>query len=150
MREFLEIVLIVFLLVVSAYSLYRYMCDKSGSEDAKAVEPINNILVVWMALGLTGLVILSFVVLYGRRLNIENNIGQIGDFVGGLTNPVLGFLGLLVLLRTSLIQTKELRKTTELMVEQKRLMEKERFEACLLYTSPSPRDGLLSRMPSSA
>ena len=24
------------------------------------------------------------------------------------------------------------------------------FEICLLYTSPSPRDGLLSRMPSSA
>ena len=26
----------------------------------------------------------------------------------------------------------------------------DRFRACLLYTSPSPRDGLLSRMPSSA
>ena len=26
----------------------------------------------------------------------------------------------------------------------------ERMKACLLYTSPSPRDGLLSRMPSSA
>ena len=26
----------------------------------------------------------------------------------------------------------------------------ERLESCLLYTSPSPRDGLLSRMPSSA
>ena len=25
-----------------------------------------------------------------------------------------------------------------------------RLRACLLYTSPSPRDGLLSRMPSSA
>ena len=24
------------------------------------------------------------------------------------------------------------------------------YNACLLYTSPSPRDGLLSRMPSSA
>ena len=24
------------------------------------------------------------------------------------------------------------------------------FRGCLLYTSPSPRDGLLSRMPSSA
>ena len=24
------------------------------------------------------------------------------------------------------------------------------FHSCLLYTSPSPRDGLLSRMPSSA
>ena len=26
----------------------------------------------------------------------------------------------------------------------------EEIQACLLYTSPSPRDGLLSRMPSSA
>src|SRR5665647_2269982 len=26
----------------------------------------------------------------------------------------------------------------------------DRFNCCLLYTSPSPRDGLLSRMPSSA
>ena len=25
-----------------------------------------------------------------------------------------------------------------------------RYNPCLLYTSPSPRDGLLSRMPSSA
>ena len=30
------------------------------------------------------------------------------------------------------------------------LDELHRIEACLLYTSPSPRDGLLSRMPSSA
>ena len=28
--------------------------------------------------------------------------------------------------------------------------EKETSKDCLLYTSPSPRDGLLSRMPSSA
>ena len=28
--------------------------------------------------------------------------------------------------------------------------EKARVHSCLLYTSPSPRDGLLSRMPSSA
>ena len=27
---------------------------------------------------------------------------------------------------------------------------KDNFKICLLYTSPSPRDGLLSRMPSSA
>ena len=28
--------------------------------------------------------------------------------------------------------------------------QKDYYERCLLYTSPSPRDGLLSRMPSSA
>ena len=30
------------------------------------------------------------------------------------------------------------------------LMERKGVKTCLLYTSPSPRDGLLSRMPSSA
>ena len=31
-----------------------------------------------------------------------------------------------------------------------RLLRYHRVKVCLLYTSPSPRDGLLSRMPSSA
>ena len=30
------------------------------------------------------------------------------------------------------------------------IMAQEQVQFCLLYTSPSPRDGLLSRMPSSA
>ena len=34
-------------------------------------------------------------------------------------------------------------------LEQKRALIKD-ITDCLLYTSPSPRDGLLSRMPSSA
>ena len=34
--------------------------------------------------------------------------------------------------------------------DEKRIFGKELTNACLLYTSPSPRDGLLSRMPSSA
>ena len=35
-------------------------------------------------------------------------------------------------------------------IHSKILGEIEKSVACLLYTSPSPRDGLLSRMPSSA
>ena len=34
--------------------------------------------------------------------------------------------------------------------EPRELREQDVLELCLLYTSPSPRDGLLSRMPSSA
>ena len=34
--------------------------------------------------------------------------------------------------------------------DQGRNFEAQLFKDCLLYTSPSPRDGLLSRMPSSA
>ena len=42
-------------------------------------------------------------------------------------------------------QARRIRSTT-----QRSGSDSERSEICLLYTSPSPRDGLLSRMPSSA
>ena len=41
--------------------------------------------------------------------------------------------------------TVEILETLEDLVDDVDLM-----DVCLLYTSPSPRDGLLSRMPSSA
>ena len=34
--------------------------------------------------------------------------------------------------------------------KKKSTITKKAYKTCLLYTSPSPRDGLLSRMPSSA
>ena len=40
--------------------------------------------------------------------------------------------------------------TDVVLVERKDLTSGSTWHACLLYTSPSPRDGLLSRMPSSA
>ena len=43
------------------------------------------------------------------------------------------------------------RVLTETMVKELKILINEVLdESCLLYTSPSPRDGLLSRMPSSA
>ena len=35
-------------------------------------------------------------------------------------------------------------------IESFRKLWEKQYKICLLYTSPSPRDGLLSRMPSSA
>ena len=44
-----------------------------------------------------------------------------------------------------------LHRGTEKLIENKTYMQAvPYFDSCLLYTSPSPRDGLLSRMPSSA
>ena len=48
-------------------------------------------------------------------------------------------------------QAEQDRLTAEANAEKRRQEDlSERLETCLLYTSPSPRDGLLSRMPSSA
>ena len=45
---------------------------------------------------------------------------------------------------------REMTGTTYMNVGMKKPGTDDRWEVCLLYTSPSPRDGLLSRMPSSA
>ena len=47
-------------------------------------------------------------------------------------------------------QRNSLEKAIKLKQEQLTLKQEEKRNTCLLYTSPSPRDGLLSRMPSSA
>ena len=47
-------------------------------------------------------------------------------------------------------KVEKLLRTGQLRVDGKRAKGSLRIEGCLLYTSPSPRDATLSRMPSSA
>lgn len=126
-REYFIIALVVGVLFVTIVSIYKYFHEISDGQTVE-LEPISNSLVIWLALVVGALVVLSFVVLYGRPLNINNNIGQVGDFIGGLINPVLSFLALLVLLRTMRIQTSEARKTTRFLQSQQKMLELERFE----------------------
>ena len=49
--------------------------------------------------------------------------------------------------KAGIIATLRLQPEFKCMVKGKKVCT---YKACLLYTSPSPRDGLLSRMPSSA
>lgn len=128
MREYILIALVIFVLVITAYSIYKFALERSASNVTEEIPQISNALMVWMALVVAAVVLLSFVILYGKKLSFENNIGQIGDFFGGLINPVLSFLALLVLLRTTLIQTVEARKTTRFMSSQQCIMEVEKFE----------------------
>lgn len=128
MREFLVITLLAGVLLITIVSMYKYF-NESAEGHAVELSPISNSLVIWVALVVGVIIVLLFVVLYGRPLNINNNIGQVGDFIGGLVNPVLSFLALLVLLRTMRIQTSEARKTTSFMQSQQKMLELEKFEA---------------------
>ena len=47
-------------------------------------------------------------------------------------------------------ENREYLKEKKSMLQERMVMSGLENRACLLYTSPSPRDGLLSRMPSSA
>ena len=64
--------------------------------------------------------------------------GQFGDYEGKNENDLLKISEIKNLLIIQIVQYKN------------SLLSFEGIDVCLLYTSPSPRDGLLSRMPSSA
>ena len=69
----------------------------------------------------------------GARVEVE------GEVVGAVDQ------GLLVLVA---VEPEDTRASADKLLQ--KLLNYRVFSDCLLYTSPSPRDGLLSRMPSSA
>ena len=80
----------------------------------------------------------SFSSLIGIIQQINNNIGAIGQ----------------AMLESSVIESKYRQELIddleEEIAEKGKTRSRTRFESCLLYTSPSPRDKRQSRMPSSA
>lgn len=120
--------LLVIVALLAGLSLYFWLRLKSG-DSREDVQPLDTGFIAWVALVFV-FIIVGLFVYFGENLpKIPTDIGQIGDFVGGLTNPVLSFLALLVLLRTTRIQTLESRKTTNFMRAQQEILEIEKFES---------------------
>ncbi len=128
MYALVTMALVVALFFAIASAIYFYKLANAGALDAP-VEPFNQFLVAVFASAFALFILFLFYFFVGEGFEIKNNMGQVGDFVGGLTNPVLSFIGLVVLLRTTLIQTNEARKTSVIMLEQQKLFEQERFES---------------------
>ncbi|MCE5993268.1 hypothetical protein LVV80_14680 [Pseudomonas sp. KCA11] len=119
--------LVVLQILTSGVALYLF--KMSRRENNSEIRPYDQFYVglVACAFGLSMLFV--FHVFVSPEFDVSENLGQVGDFVGGLTNPVLSFIALIVLLRTTLIQTEEARKTSSIMLEQQQLMKEERFES---------------------
>src|SRR5664279_5015848 len=90
----------------------------------------------------------------GLPVVVMTAFGAVDTAVLAMRNGAIDYLTkpintgeLLIVIERALAENRLRRETQDL---RKRLDERYRFENCLLYTSPSPRDGLLSRMPSSA
>lgn len=92
------------------------------------IQPLDNGLVIFFVFISIVVVLISFLFLMNTDLGISNNIGQVGDFIGGLLNPILSLIALLVLLRNSVIQSSESRKTAQFLKEQVEISKHEKFE----------------------
>lgn len=128
MRAFMEMILLVGLISVSGVAAYFYLLTQKKVVVSDDVEPLHTDLIIWLALSFAALVIVLFIYFGETKFAISENVGQVGDFIGGLTNPILSFCALIVLLRTTLIQVSEARKTTKFLSKQQEIMEKEKFE----------------------
>ncbi|VVN75635.1 hypothetical protein [Pseudomonas fluorescens] len=113
------IALVAALVFVSAFAIYFFFLTKKKiASEEHGVEPFSPYLIGMSAVTFAMVILFLFYFFVDDEFSIRNNLGQVGDFVGGLTNPVLSFVGLIVLLRTTLIQTSEARKTTKFMSHQ--------------------------------
>lgn len=127
MYMFAMIALVVLQIFTAVIAVYFYMSAKKI--ESKETQPYNQFLIGVSAISFAVTILFLFFAFVSDRFEVSENLGQVGDFVGGLTNPVLSFIALIVLLRTTLIQTGEARKTSLIMLQQQQLMEEERFEA---------------------
>ncbi len=124
------IALISVLFFLGALTIHFYMVSrKKISAESYDVAPFSPYIIGVSAAAFAFLVLFLFYFFVDDGFSIRSNLGQVGDFVGGLTNPILSFIGLIVLLRTTLIQTGEARKTTDFMSRQQDILDKEKFES---------------------
>ncbi|CAI8829338.1 putative Phage abortive infection protein [Pseudomonas donghuensis] len=121
----LVIGLVVLQFFTAGLAFYLY---KLPGKKYDEVKPYNQFYIGLGACAFGLSMLFLFYVFVSPEFNFGENLGQVGDFVGGLTNPALSFMALIVLLRTTLIQTEEARKTSTIMLDQQKLMQEERFE----------------------
>ncbi len=93
--------------------------------------PKDLLVIVKIALFTASAVIFLYVLkFYSYDLSEDSgDWGTFGDYVGGLLNPFLSFLALIVLLRTYSTQRKELEETQKILNEQKETQKRQQFES---------------------
>lgn len=77
---------------------------------------------------LVGAVIIQLAPLVPESVKGIKKLGEIGDFLGGVLNPIVALLALLALLRSIRIQRDELRDTRETLADQGKIQDRERAE----------------------
>ncbi|MCK6186842.1 hypothetical protein [Pseudomonas sp. EYE_354] len=74
-------------------------------------------------------VVLLFALLYFIGVNVETNLGQVGDFVGGILNPLLSFMAFIAILVSISVQEKDISVSIDSLKEQEKILRVQAFES---------------------
>ena len=87
----------------------------------------------------------------GRKILKTRKIGGVNTGPSGVLQPQISMEPNPKPSDIGVVKKSLFQKFTETLSSNiKKRLNENKYQLCLLYTSPSPRDGLLSRMPSSA
>lgn len=66
---------------------------------------------------------------FNRNLSDDPGVwGQFGDYFGGVVNPLLGFVTLIIVIRSAIVQMDAAAKANEILLDQQKLLRAEKFQ----------------------
>lgn len=109
--------IIVFLLYLFIIYLWRPWLlrgtKRRDDKDRPVDHPYDDRFIIAISSTVCLSVVIAYVMFAYAMPGLVKNIGEVGDFIGGLTNPLLSFAALLVLLKTTSIQNRVIEKQLE-------------------------------------
>ncbi|MBK8814939.1 MAG: hypothetical protein IPN42_05260 [Methylococcaceae bacterium] len=123
------------------------MCKQTLEQKLETITPAGLLKYLLMILVIASVLVVSVFMFYFLKFHYKlsssnTDWGTFGDFIGGTLNPILSFLGLIALLLTIYLQSKELEstrkelertasaqeKTEKVLAEQVKTQAKQQFE----------------------
>lgn len=92
------------------------MTGKENFEKWLSENSLTILVVILLAAVISAALVIGFYIYYFRIFSIEASAapwGQFGDFFGGTLNPIFGFLSVMALLAALVIQSRELKVSSE-------------------------------------
>jgi fumarate reductase subunit C len=117
--------------LLTVFFIAYFTSIKSISIKSMAELSSQQRFILIMAVSMLLLVLVMFLFLVFLDVKVDSDIGQIGDFVGGLLNPILSFLALIAILISISIQERELGTTSSALLKQEKNLKIQTFESSL-------------------
>ena len=89
------------------------MADKENWEKQLSDNSLTILVAILFVAVISVVLIIGFYVVYFRGMASAATWGQVGDFFGGTLNPIFGFLSVMALLVALVIQSRELKVSSE-------------------------------------
>lgn len=91
----------------------KRMVNKESLEKWLSENSLTILVAILLVAVISAALVIGFYVAYFRGMAPAATWGQVGDFFGGTLNPIFGFLSVMALLAALVIQSRELKVSTE-------------------------------------